>query len=100
MIILTGTKLNSQFNIRYDTNKQHKHDLVYLSSCSSTTCIDSYRHCLNTYHETVNTEHFKILNMGYNNNIYRRRISEALFVKQYRLSLIVLDNSVPLELFN
>ena len=28
-IILTGTKLSSQFNIKDNTNKQHKHDLVY-----------------------------------------------------------------------
>ena len=27
-ILLTGTKINSQFNIKDDTNKQHKHNLV------------------------------------------------------------------------
>ena len=58
------------------------------------------RHCLNSNHETVNIEHFKMLNMGYNNNTYGKRISEALFVKQYRLSFNVQDNSVPFELFN
>ena len=124
-IILTGTKLNSQFNIKDDTNKQHKHDLVYFSRCPPAACADSYigetarhlserivdqagrdtkphivRHCLNSNHETVNNEHFKILNMGYNNNTYRRIISKALFVKQYQPSLNVQDNSVPLELFN
>ena len=41
------------------------------------------RHCLNSDHETVNVENFKILNIGYNNNTYKRRISEILFVKQY-----------------
>ena len=30
-IILTGTKLSSQFNINDNTTKQHKHDLVYFS---------------------------------------------------------------------
>ena len=123
-IILTGTKLSSHFNIKDDTNKQHKHDLVYFR-CPSTDCTDSYigetarclsegvmdhagrdtkshiiRHCLNSNHGTVNIENFKILNMGYNNNTYKRRISEALFLKQYRLSLNVQDNSVPLQLFN
>ena len=58
------------------------------------------RHCLNSNHETVNIENFKILNMGYNNNTYKRRISETLFVKQYHLSLNVQDNSVPLQFFN
>ena len=124
-IILTGTKLSSQFNIKDDTNKQHKHDLVYFSRCPSTDCTDSYigetarrvservmdhagrdtkshivRHGLTSNNETVNIENFKILNMGYNNNTYKRRISEALFVKQYRSSLNMQDNSVPLQLFN
>ena len=44
------------------------------------------RHCSNSYHKTVNIENFKILNMEYNNNTYKRRISKVLFVKQYCLS--------------
>ena len=124
-IILTGTKLSSHFNIKYERNKQHKHDLVYFSRCPSTDCTDSYigetarhlservmdhagrdtkshivRHCLNSYHGTVNIENFKILNMAYSNNSYKRRISEGLFAKQYRPSLNVQGSSVPLELFN
>ena len=124
-VILTGTKLSSHFNIKDDTNKQHNHDLVYFSRCPSTDCTDSYigetarrlservmdhvgrdtksrivRHCLNFNHGTVNIENFKILNLGYNNNTYKKRISETLFKKQYRLSLNVQDNSVPLQLFN
>ena len=58
------------------------------------------RHCLSPSHETVNTENFKILTMGCNNNTYKRRISEALFVKQYHPSLNMQENSVPLQLFN
>ena len=123
--ILFFILLSSQFNIKDDTNKQHKHDLVYFSGCPSTNCTDSYmgetarrlservmdhagrdtkshivRHCLNSNHETVNIGNFKILNMGYNRNTYKRRISEALFLKQYRPSLNIQDNSVPLQLFN
>ena len=58
------------------------------------------RHCLNSNHETVNIENSKSLNMGYNSNTYKRRISEALFVKQKRASLNVQDNSVLLQFFN
>ena len=36
--------------------------------------------------------------MGYNNNTYKRKISEALFVKQYRPSLNGQDNSDCLTL--
>ena len=107
-IILTDTKLSFHVNIKDDTNKQHKHDFVYSSRCRSTDCTDSYigeaarrlseriidhsgrdtksyivRHCLNSIHGTLNIENFKVLNMGYSNDTYKRRISEALFVKQY-----------------
>ena len=58
------------------------------------------RKCLNSNHETVNNENFKILNMGNNNHTYKRRISEALFVEQFRPSFNMQDNSVPLKLFN
>ena len=40
--VLTCTKLSSQFNIKDDTNKQHKHDLVYFSRFPLTDCTDSY----------------------------------------------------------
>ena len=124
-INLTGTKLSLQFNTKDDIKKQHKHDLVCFSRCPSADCTDSFigeiarrlservmdhagrdtkshivRHYLNSNHETVNIENFKILNMGYNNNTYKRSISEALFLKQYRPSLNMRDNSVPLHLFN
>ena len=36
--------------------------------------------------------------MGYNNNTYKRKISEALFVKQYRPSLNGQGNSDRLTL--
>ena len=67
---------------------------------ASKATLHIVRHYLNSNHETVNIEHFKILNVGYNNNTYGRKISEALFVKQYHPSLDMQDNSVPLELFN
>ena len=98
---------------------------IYFSSCPCMDCTDSYiretarrlservmdhagrdtkshivRHGLNSNNETVNIENFKILNTGYSNNTYKRRISEALIIKQYRPSLNMQDNSVPLQLFN
>ena len=39
---------------------------------------DIVRHCLNANHETVSIRNFQ---MEYNNNTYRKRISEALFAK-------------------
>ena len=58
------------------------------------------KHCLNSNDETVNIDYFKILNVGDNNNTYRRRISEALFVKHYCPSLNVQDRCSFLIDFN
>ena len=58
------------------------------------------RHSSNSDHEAANIKDFKILNMGYNNNSYERRIFEALFTKQYWLSLNLQENLVQWELFN
>ena len=124
-VILTGKKLSSLFNIKDDTKKMHKHDLVYYGECPTPNCIDNYigetgrrinervidhsgrdkkshmlKHHFNMNHDNVDLDSFKILNMGYNNNIYKRRVSEALYVKQYRPTLNVQENSVPLHLFN
>ena len=80
-IILTNIKLCSSFDIKDDTNRQHKYDLVYFNKCFSTFCSDSYigktarclgecvvnhvhrgiksrivRHSSNADHETVNVE--------------------------------------------
>ena len=41
-IIETGTKLRSEFNNKDDSNKQHKHGLVYFSRCPSSNFTDSY----------------------------------------------------------
>ena len=100
-------------------------NLVYSSSCPSSTCNNCYisetgrrlnervldhsgkdtkshvvKHSFTANHKIVNMEHFNILKSGYSNYIYKRKISEALFVKQFRPTLNVQDNSVPLQLFN
>ena len=38
------------------------------------------RHSWNSDHENVNIGNLKFLNVGYNDNTYRKTISEALFV--------------------
>ena len=43
---------------------------------------------------------FKILGKGFNNNRVKRKISEALLIKQYQPNLNTQENSISLELFN
>ena len=61
---------------------------------------DKTVHLLKLPYKGDNIENFKMLNIGYNNNIYRRRISEALLVKQYHPSLIKRNNFVLLRFFD
>jgi len=124
-IIYTGTKLSSNFNVKDSTNAIHKHDLVYLGSCPEESCDCSYigevgrriservidhsgrdnkshlvKHSLEMSHQSLDTEHYRILREGFRNNVFKRKISEALYIKDYQPTLNIQEKSVPLELFN
>ena len=59
-----------------------------------------YKHTLDTGHPAVSQSDFKVLGQGYRNRKYKRKISEALLIKELRPSLNRQENSVPLQLFN
>ena len=102
-IILTGTKFCFHFNIKDNTSKQDKHDLVSSRSVSplgiwsgtsdswlgeigrrsSESVVDQaggnakshiLRHCLNSYHKTVSIGNFIISGVEYNNKTFKRRM--------------------------
>ena len=60
------------------------------------------KHHYHANHNNTDLDCFKTLNMGYSNNIYKRKVSEALYcmLKQYCPTLNVQEISVPLHLFN
>ena len=41
-VTYTGTKLGSQFNIKYPIPKRHNHDIVYHTVCPQDNCNDDY----------------------------------------------------------
>ena len=43
---------------------------------------------------------YKIVEKGYNNNVRKRKIAEALLIKEMKPTLSKQDNSVELKLFN
>ena len=51
-------------------------------------------------HKNVSFEDFHILWIGYNNSKVKRKISEALFIKELRPSLNTQETSLPLLLYN
>ena len=107
-VVYTGTKLGSNFQIKNKTKFDHKHDLVYYVKCSE--CQEDYireigkshmlKHSLENNHKQVSFEAFRILRNGYTNSKIKRKISEALFIKELRPSLNTQETSVPLLLYN
>ena len=57
------------------------------------------RHSLQSAHPSVSLNKFKIPGKGFNNNRKKRKISEALLIKQYRFTLNTQENAISLELF-
>ena len=124
-LVYTSTKLGSNFNIKDITKKEHNHNLVYSVKCLEETCNETYsgetgrrlveridehrakdknshvyQHSVNSNHALVTLDDFTILNSGYKHNKFKRKISEALFIKSNRPNLNKQDTSVPLKLFN
>ena len=108
-VTYTGQKLSTKLQIKDKTKDQHKHDLAYYSKCPEPTCNEDYlretgkriiersadhcgkdkqshllRHTLNNNHKTVD---LKIIDSSCCNNRFKRKISEALYIKQYKPSL-------------
>ena len=46
------------------------------------------------------TNSFKIIRNGFKNNSFKRKVSEALLIKQIKPSLNVQEKSIELKLFN
>ena len=104
IVVYTGTKLCSNFQIKDKTKFDHKHDLVYYVKCPE--CQEEYigeigrrlheriydhrgkdskshmlKHSLENNHKHVSFENFRILRNGYTNSKFKRKISEALFLR-------------------
>ena len=124
-IIYTGHKLNTRFQIKDKTTQIHKHDLVYYVKCPDQSCNQDYlgetghriiertadhcdkdkhshllKHACNENHKHIDLDNRKVIYSGYHNNRFKRKISEALYIKQYKPTLNTQEQSIPLKLFN
>ena len=121
----TGSKLSTHFQIKDKAEFEHNHDVVYLGTCLENNCSDNYvsesaRHiseriidhngrnqnshffkhsCIKNHPNTSKTD-FQIISSGFKNNYCRRKIAEALLIKQIKPSLNVQEKSYELKLFN
>ena len=129
-ITYTGHKLNTRFQIKDNTAQLHKHNIVYKVKCPDQSCNqdylgetgrriterttdhsgkDKHSHLQQLYlsmldcnenHKHVNLDNIKVTDSGYHNNRFKRKMSEALYIKQYKPTLNTQEQSIPLKLFN
>ena len=119
-----STKLSTRFNLKDKTKPEDVHNVVYHVTCPNKKCRSTYCgetrrrlgkriqehrekdrkshvriHTEHTKHKKVSESDFKILGQRYKTN-FRRKISEALFIKETKPDLNVQKESYKLLLFN
>ena len=117
-------KLGTKFQLKDKTKFHQQNSLVYYSKCLDKTCNEYYvgetdrriedriidhnkldknshllRHSREKNHQHMWENDFKVLGNNYRSNI-KRKISEALFIKQLKPSLNVKEKPVQLQLYN
>ena len=122
-VVYTRTKVGSNFQTKDKTKFDHKHHLVYYVKCPE--CQEDYigergrrlhericnhsgkdskshmlKHFLENNHKHVPFEDFCILQNGYTNSKFQRKILEALFIKELYPLLNTQETSAPLLLYN
>ena len=124
-LVFTGTKLGTKFNIKDKTSKEHQHDLTYSVVCPDANCNEEYncetgrrliervhehsgkdvrshvfKHSIDTDHSIVTIHDFRVFKTRYRQKKFRRKLSEALLIKQNKPALNKQEASIPLKLFN
>ena len=124
-ITYTGRKLGSLFQTKDQTIFEHKHNVIYHGKCPAENCVDDYigetarrvnerivdhtgrdinshllKHSIESGHKPLEAVDYKIIGTGYRNNTMKRKLSEALFIKELKPTLNKQEKSLPLKLFN
>ena len=124
-ITYTGRKLGSLFQTKDQTISEHKHDVIYHGRCPADNCVDDYigetvprvnekmvdhagreinshllTHSIESGHKPLEAADYKIIGKAYRNNFMKRKLSEALFIKELKPILNRQEKSLRLILFN
>ena len=122
-IVQTGTKLSSHFNVKDKVDEKHVSNFIYYRECKNKTCKDDYicetarrkavrtkdhgghdknswifKHSSSTRHPRAKDNDFKILGRNYENR-RKRRLAEAMFIRDLKPSLNKQKESYKLTLF-
>ena len=123
-VIYNTKKLSSNFPVKDKTNPHHQHNVVYHAECPEPNCSSNYtgqtkcrllkrviqhnrtdknshllKHSSSNNHHRIWMEDFKILGSGYKSN-FKRKISEALFIKEKKPDLNVQKDAYTLKLYH
>ena len=124
-VTFNGRKLNTPFNVKDRTKFEHKDDVINCGKCPEQNCTDNYigesawkiseqiidhggqnekshlfRHAVVNKHRNASYDCFKIIGSGSRNNTFKRKVAEALLIKELRRTLNIHEKSVELKLFN
>ena len=64
------------------------------------TVVETKTRTFSSIHPNTSKTDFKIISSGFKNNCCRRKIAEAILIKQIKPSLNVQEKSYELKLFN
>ena len=123
-MIYNAKKLGSRFKVKDKTMLEQQHNVVWHTKCGNKKCSSHYiretkrrlivrasdhnkkdnsshllKHAKDTRHRRVWLTNFKVLGQGYKID-FKRRISEALFIKEHKPNLSIQKDTFKLSLFN
>ena len=108
-VVFTGSKLSSKFQVKDRAIFSHNHDIIYHGSSPENVCPDNYigetarriservldhtgkdinshlyKHSIETGHQTLEVNNYRIIGNGYGNDWKKRKIAEALLIKELK----------------
>ena len=124
-VVLAGSKHSLRFQVKDRTIFSHNHDIIYHGNCPENRCPNNYvgetarriservlyhtgkdinshlyKHSIETGHQALEISDYRIIGNRYGNNWNKRKIAEALLIKELKPTLNKKDKSIPLKLFN
>ena len=123
-IVQTGTKLSSRFNIKDKTDEKHLSNFIYHHKCRNKKCKDDYigetgrrktvrtgehggkdaeswvfKHSSTKRHPRAKESDFEVLATNYSDR-RKRKLAEAMFIRDLKPSLNKQKESCKLALFS
>ena len=123
-IAYVGNKLSTCFCLKNVIEFKQSHDIIYPGRYAEICCNDHYlgetgcriservldhagsdqnshifKHSIESGHPVLDMNNYKIIEKRYKNNVRKRKIAEAVLIKEMKPTLNKQDNSVELKLF-